>query len=344
MTGASVVGVAVGDDGAVNLAVGVDIEVAWHAIQAFGPHLQPLVGMVFKSAQTWCHAPNLNRRAAVSLIQSGVVRVFEKWALGIHHGPANSVLVTGMNGEVAVLDANLVEQCRWTAHEGSVNVLRVVDGQVWTGGGDGLVKCWDWDTLEPVATFAGPKKPVTSLFFEGALVIAQSHDRAVFVWDRGAPDDTPSKIAKIAALARTEAGWFACPKTGSKAGDIGSLARFDLVSGSFGDDVFDDGFGAWSLVAVSGRGLLAFGLDLAACWLDVSAARRTPIPWHSKSGPPHFLAIKDGSDVFFGDGKIYHNAGEQPGPIKGLYCAIQLADNRIAISGADGQVWLFKTP
>ena len=68
----------------------------------------------------------------MSLIQSDVVRVFEKWALGIHHGPDDSVLVTGMNGEVVVLDQALTEQRRWQAHEGSVNALRVVDGQVWT--------------------------------------------------------------------------------------------------------------------------------------------------------------------------------------------------------------------
>ena len=49
MTGAGVVGVAVGDHGAVYLAVGVDIEVARHAVQPGGPHLQPLVGMVFKT-------------------------------------------------------------------------------------------------------------------------------------------------------------------------------------------------------------------------------------------------------------------------------------------------------
>ena len=52
VSGAGVVGVAVGDDRAVHLAMRVDVKVARHAVQPFGPHLQPLVGMVFKTAQT----------------------------------------------------------------------------------------------------------------------------------------------------------------------------------------------------------------------------------------------------------------------------------------------------
>ena len=280
----------------------------------------------------------------MSLIQSDVVRVFEKWALGIHHGPAGSVLVTGMNGEVAVLDSGLVEQRRWVAHEGAVNALRVVGGQVWTGGGDGVVRRWDWTTEEAAATFVGPKKPITSVFFEGTRVIAQSYDRAVFIWDQSAPSMQPRKVAKVAALAQTEAGWFGCPKTGTKAGDIGALASFDLASGRFGAPLFDDGFGAWSLQVAAGRGMLAFGLDLSAYWVDVHSAGRTPISWHSHSGPPRLLTLNDGADVFYGDGKIVHDGQVKTGPIKGLYGAIQLRDGRIAMSGADGQVWVFQKP
>ena len=52
---------------------------------------------------------NLARRGAVSLKQIEAIRVFDKWALGIHLSPSRSILVTGMNGEVVVLDASLRE-------------------------------------------------------------------------------------------------------------------------------------------------------------------------------------------------------------------------------------------
>lgn len=277
----------------------------------------------------------------MSLIQSDVVRVFEKWALGIHHGPEGSVLVTGMNGEVVVLDAALREQRRWQAHEGAVNALRVVDGQVWTGGGDALVKVWDCPSLAIAAVYSGPKKPVTGLTFLADQLVAQSYDRAVFVWDRTAPDNPPHKVAKVASLVQTEQGWFGCPKTGSKAGDIGPLARFDLASGTFGKPIFDDGFGAWSLQKAEGE-VLAFGLDLKACFIDLQTLARREVAWHSKSGAPSFLRLHDGSALLFGDGQIYHKEKAQPGPVKGLYCAIELPDHRIAMSGADGQVWVFE--
>ena len=208
VTGAGVVGVAVGDHGAVDLSVRVYIEIARHAVEPRRANLQPLVGMVFKTAQTWCHHRSLIRRGFVSLIQSDVFRVFEQWALGIHHGPAGSVLVTGMNGEVVHLDSALVEQRRWQAHAGSVNALRVVDGQVSTGGGDGLVKVWAWPSLMPVAVYTGPKKPVTSLFFERSEVIAQTYERAAYVWSRTEFGTAPRKISKVAALAQRGASWL----------------------------------------------------------------------------------------------------------------------------------------
>ncbi|MAW52317.1 MAG: hypothetical protein CME01_05775 [Geminicoccus sp.] len=277
----------------------------------------------------------------MSLIQSDAVRVFDRWALGIHHGPAGSVLVTGMSGEVVHLDSALVEQRRWQAHAGAVNALRVVDGQIWTGGGDGLVKVWDWTLLAPVETFAGPKKPVTSLFFAPSRLIAQTYERAVYVWNRAEPGAQPRKFPKIASLAQNDAGWLGCPKTGSKAGEIGALAELDLETGQFGNAVSSDGFAAWSLQSIEGRGLLAFGLDLRACFVDPATGRREPVAWHSKSGPPGYLRLSDGGEVLFGDGQIDHRGQVQKAPIKGLYCAIQLPDARLAFSGADGQIWVF---
>ncbi len=277
----------------------------------------------------------------MSLIQSDVFRVFEQWALGIHHGPAGSVLVTGMNGEVVHLDSALVEQRRWQAHAGSVNALRVVDGQVWTGGGDGLVKVWAWPSLMPVAVYTGPKKPVTSLFFERSEVIAQTYERAAYVWNRAEPGTAPRKIPKVAALAQTGTGWLGCPKTGSKAGDIGALATFDVEAGQFGEALFDDGFAAWSLQTVEGRGVLAFGTDLRACFVDPVTGLREPVEWHSKSGPPAYLRLSGGEEVLFGDGRIYLNGQAHKAPLKGLYSAIQLPDTRLAVSGADGQIWVF---
>jgi hypothetical protein len=278
----------------------------------------------------------------VSLIQSDVVRVFDKWALGIHHGPGDSVLVTGMSGEVVELDPELRERRRWQAHEGSVNALRVVDGQVWTAGGDGAIRQWDGATLEPLKTFRGPRKPVTSFFFSGCDLVAQSYERAVYLWPSDAPDTEPRKIAKVATLALTRHGPLGCPKTGSKAGDIGPLAPLDLASGRFGGPIFDDGFAAWSVQDVAGRGVVAFGLDLQAVTLDLDAGTRTPLGWHSKSGPPSFVALSGGGDIMFGDGQIYHQGNRQAAPVKGLYCAIQLLDGRVAFAGADGQIWVFE--
>jgi len=50
MTGAGVVSVAVSDYSAINFAVWIDIEITRHTVKPRGSHLQPLVGMVFKTA------------------------------------------------------------------------------------------------------------------------------------------------------------------------------------------------------------------------------------------------------------------------------------------------------
>ncbi|MGB1147061.1 MAG: hypothetical protein ACPG4M_04145 [Alphaproteobacteria bacterium] len=276
----------------------------------------------------------------MSLKQIEAVRVFDKWALGIHLSPSGSVLVTGMNGEVVELDQSLAEVRRWQAHDGAVNCLRVINGQVWTGGGDNLLKVWSGERLE--AQYEGPKKPVTSVFIDGDDLVAQSYDRAAWVWSLSAPSQAPRKIKDVASLVQTDSGFYGSPKTGSKAGEIGPLAAFDLASGSFDSPLFEDGFGVWSLQDVPSKGLLAFGLDTKAYWVDPVAVTRSELPWHSKSVAPHFRVLADGSELYFGDGKIYHNGKAQDGPIKGLYCAVQLDDGRVAISGADGQVWVFE--
>ena len=118
----------------------------------------------------------------MSLTQTAVVRIFDKWALGIHHSPTGTVLVTGMNGEIVELDQSLNELRRWQAHEGSVGSLRVIDGKVWTGGGDALIKVWEWPSLDVAQVFEGPKKPITKFFTDGGQLIALSYDRAAFVW------------------------------------------------------------------------------------------------------------------------------------------------------------------
>lgn len=278
----------------------------------------------------------------MSLQQIDAVRVFDKWALGLCPRPGGGLLVSGMNGEVVALDPALREVSRWQAHAGAVNCLRVIDGHVWTGGGDNLLKVWG-ATGGLEAQYQGPKKPVTSVFIAGDNLVAQSYERAVWLWSLSAPDQPPRKVKDVAALVQTEDGFFGSPKIGSKAGDIGPLAAFDLDSGRFGPPLFADGFGVWSLQDVPGKGMLAFGLDTKAYWVDPVAASRQQLPWHSRSGAPHFCVLADGSELYFGDGKIYHQGAVQDGPIKGLYSAVPLDDGRVAISGGDGQIWVFET-
>ena len=50
MTGAGVVSGAMGDHSAVYFAVWIDIEITRHTVKPGGSNLQPLVGMVFKTA------------------------------------------------------------------------------------------------------------------------------------------------------------------------------------------------------------------------------------------------------------------------------------------------------
>jgi WD40 repeat protein len=113
--------------------------------------------------------------------------IYKHATVALTSSPKGDLIAGSGTGQVLAWSPDQKSRSRFQAHDEWSFSVAFHPRRNWllTGGGDGLIKLWDWPTRQEIARFAGHEDDVHAVRFtpDGRTVVSTGDDMAVRVWD-----------------------------------------------------------------------------------------------------------------------------------------------------------------